>query len=191
MIRKTLVALCVLIGTILVASCSTTQTTSSIQPSLNTPVPAPLIQLAENEPFDYCFAYPLDFTLQPYGSQVEVMGPIAGQGSLSPGMVWIDVTPAQGRSAQQVAEEEVNAFGGFPPRSVVMLGGEEALVLDGMPGQDPIRKVYIVHDGSLYTLNFTHDSENETAKAQMETLFDSVISSWVWLSSGDPCPGTE
>ena len=107
-------------------------------------------------------------------------------------MVWIDATDAQGRSAQDVADEEVNAFGGSPPRSTVVLGGEEALVLDGMPGQDPIRKVYIVHDGLLYTLSFSpYRSENATANAQMEMLFASVTSSWVWMSSATPCPATE
>lgn len=190
MIRKIFIVLFFLTGILLGTSCNAVQITSSTPTSDNTAVTAS-IQVAENAPYDYCFAYPKDFTLQPYGSQVEVMGPISGQGSLSPGMVWIDVTEAQDRTAQEIANEEVNAFGGTPPHSTVMLGSEEALVLDGMPGQDPIRKVYIVHNGLLYTLNFTNDSGNETAKAQMETLFETVISSWVWLSSGAPCPATE
>jgi len=197
MIRKILIAMFFLTSILLGTGCKAVQITSSTPisedtapTSDNTVVTVP-IQVAENEPYDYCFAYPQDFTLQPYGSQVEVIGPFSGQGSLSPGMVWIDVTEAQDHSAQDIANDEVKAFGGTPPRSMVMLGNEEALVLDGMPGQDPIRKVYIVHNGFLYTLNFTHDSEDETAKDQMETLFASVISSWVWLSSGAPCPSSK
>jgi hypothetical protein len=72
------------------------------------------------------------------------------------------------------------------------MGGEEALVLDGMPGQDLIRKIYIVHNGLLYTLNFSpYQSDNEIANTQMETLFASVTSSWVWTSSGKSCSPTD
>lgn len=108
------------------------------------------------------------------------------------GMVWIDVTDAPGRTALEIADEEVNAVVGISPlRSTVRIGGEGALVLDGMPGQDPIRKVYIVHNGLLYTFSFSpFQSDNDTANAQMETLFASVASSWVWISSGSPCPAT-
>ena len=149
-------------------------------------------QVAINESLDYCFVYPEGFTLLINDSQVEVVGPHSGLGGLVAGLVWIDVTDAQGSTAQEIADEVVNAFGGSPPRSTVMLGGEEALVLDGMPGQDAIRKVYIVHNGLLYTLNFSpYQSDNDTANAQMETLFASVTSSWVWISSGWPCPATE
>jgi DNA-binding CsgD family transcriptional regulator len=143
------------------------------------------------QPLDYCFAVPQGFTQLINDLQVEVIGPHSGVGGLSAGLVWIDAIDAQGRSALEVADEEVNVFGGSPTRSTVMLGGEEALVLDGMPGQDPIRKVYLVHNGLLYTLNFSHDSSSDTAKVQMETLFESVISSWVWMSSGTSCPLTD
>ncbi len=145
--------------------------------------------VATNEEMDYCFVYPEGFTLQTNDGQMEVVGPYSPPGP-EPGLAWVDVADAQGRSADQVAEEEVNAFGGNPPRYTVMLGGEEALVLDGMPGQDPVRKVYIVHGGRLYTLTFSpYLSENEAANAQMETLYASVTSSWVWISSGGTCGG--
>ena len=166
------------------------QASSTTPPSDNTTVTGPA-QTVTNEPLDYCFAYPHGFTQLTNDSQVEVIGPHSGSGP-EPGLVWIDATDAQGRSAQDVAEEEVNAFGGSPPRSTVVLGGEEALVLDGMPGQDAIRKVYIVRDGLLYTLSFSpYGSDNATANAQMEMLFASVTSSWVWMSSATPCPATE
>lgn len=149
-------------------------------------------QMVTNETFDYCFVYPQGFTQQAYNNQVEVVGPHSGQGGLAAGLVWIDVTDAQGRTAQEIADEDVKAFGGSPKRSTVMLGGEDALVLDGMPGQDLIRKIYIVHDGLLYTLSFSpYQSDKKTVSAQMETLFASVTSSWVWMSSGKPCPASE
>ena len=201
MIRKTIFSLFMLIGIVLSASCSFAQISPT--PQANTPDPVALpptenaagtcpAQLVVNAPLDYCFLYPQGSTLQINGNGVEIIGPHAGQGGLVAGVVWIDVVDAPGRTAQEIADEEVKAVGVNPPRSTVRLGGEEALVLEGMPGQDPIRKVYIVHNGVLYTLNFTPIlSENGAANAQMETLYATVISSWVWISSGNPCPTIE
>lgn len=164
------------------------QNTSLTPPPDNTTVSA---QVVINAPLDYCFAYPQGFTLLINGSQVEVMGPhSSGPGGLVAGMVWIDIIDAPGRTAPDIADEEVNAVVGISPlRSTVRLGGEEALVLEGMPGQNAVRKVYIIHNELLYTLSFSpYESDNETANTQTETLFASVISSWVWISSGSPCP---
>jgi len=147
--------------------------------------PAPAVV---SEQLDFCFNYPDGFTQVGGEERVEVIGPYSGSGP-EPGLMWADVTDAEGRAAEDVANEEVDAVGGLnPPRYTVLLGGEEALVLDGMPGQDAVRKVYIVHGERLYTLTFSpYRSENLTANAQMETLYASVTSSWVWKSSGKPC----
>jgi hypothetical protein len=178
------------VGTIAATQEIESQASNTTAPTDNATVTGPALTVT-NEPLDYCFAFPDGFTQQTNDSQVEVVGPHSGSGP-EPGLVWIDATDAQGRSAQEVADEEVNAFGGSPPRSTVMLGGEEALVLDGMPGQDALRKVYIVHDGLLYTLSFSpYRSDNATANAQMEMLFASVTSSWVWISSATACPAAE
>ncbi len=197
MIRKILIPLLVIV---LLASCnlaqkndlaiSTTPARSQVAPTETETAVVPVQGIAY-ESLDYCFEYPQDFTQLINGDQVEVVGPQSASNH-DPGLVWIDAVDAQGRSALDIATEEVNAFGGSPERSIVMLGGEEALVLDGMPGQDAIRKAYIVHNGLLYTLNFSpFQSGNDTADAQMETLFEFVTSSWVWISSGGPCPGAD
>ena len=167
------------------------QDTSLTHPPDNATVTVPA-QVVINAPLDYCFAYPQGFTLLINGSQVEAMGPYSGLGGVVAGMVWIDVKDAPGRTALEIADEEVNAVAGISPlRSTVSMGGEEALVLEGMPGQDLIRKIYIVHNELLYTLNFMpYESDNDIANAQTETLFASVIPSWVWISSGSPCPAT-
>lgn len=167
------------------------QNTSLTPPPDNATATVPA-QVVINAPLDYCFAYPQGFTLLINGSQVEVMGPYSGLGGVVAGMVWIDVIDAPGRTALEIADEEVNAVVGLSPlRSTVRMGGEEALVLEGMPGQDAVRKIYIVHNELLYTLNFMpYQSDNDTANTQTETLFASVISSWVWISSGSPCPAT-
>jgi len=218
MIRKTLFTLFILIGMVLAVSCNSvrsgpiskqsgshtastetptaTQDIDSQNISLTSPPDDATVtvpdQVVINAPLDYCLAYPQGFTLLINGSQVEIMKSISGVGNWVAGMVWIDVIEAQGRTAQEFADEEVNALVFSPPtRSTMRMGGEEALVLDGMPGQEFIRKIYIVHNGLLYTLNFSpYQSDNDTANAQMETLFASVTSSWVWVSSGKSCPST-
>ena len=139
------------------------------------------VQIAANGPFDYCIAYPEGFKRLTIEAQVEIVGPNSGSGP-EPGLVWIDAVDAQGHTALDAANGEAGSVGGLHPRSTTMLGGEEALVLDGVPGQDAIRKVYIVHGGLLYALNFSPcRSDNNTANAHLETRFTSVTSSWVWM----------
>ena len=69
-------------------------------------------------------------------------------------------------------------------RWTVMLDGEQAVVLDGMPGQDFQRRVYVVHQQTLYILAFMPTrSENKAAGDQMEALHAAVTNSWAW----SPC----
>jgi len=108
-------------------------------------------------------------------------------------MMWIDVSDAHGRTAEDAADEELSYVAGLnPPRYTVMLGGEEAVVLDGMPGQNLVRRVYIVHAGRLIIPTFSpYGSDNAFANDQMEALYAAATSSWVWISSGAPCtPGS-
>ncbi|HSB89148.1 MAG TPA: hypothetical protein VLD63_03865 [Anaerolineales bacterium] len=142
-------------------------------------------QVLRNPSMDYCFAYPEGFAHSGKADHTVVVGT-----GPDPGLLWVDVADAGGRTAQDVADSEAAADPGLnPPRSTLMLGGKEALRLDGLPGQDAVRRVYIVHDGSLYTLTFSpYQSGRAAADAQMETLYAAVTPSWVWISSGAPCP---
>lgn len=163
------------------------QPTTDLPPT-ETVEPTQALQLLVRQDLDYCFAFPAGSALLVNGTQVEIIWPYDGSGP-QPGMVWIYLEDPQGRSAGEIAQAEVDAFGGTPPQSTVTLGGEEALVLDGMPGQDPIRKVYIVHNGALFTLNFSpSQAEDPATMDQVNALFDAITSSWVWISSGAACP---
>jgi hypothetical protein len=170
------------------------------EPTTTAPAPQPAtltpggtgIETVRLGSLDFCFSYPQGYTLLPYGESVEVVGPYSGSGP-EPGMMWIDVSDAQGRTAEDVADEELSYVAGLnPPRYTVMLGGEEAVVLDGMPGQNLVRRVYIVHAGRLIIPTFSpYGSDNAFATSQMEALYAAVTSSWVWISSGAPCtPGS-
>jgi hypothetical protein len=146
---------------------------------------APSLSRYSDEQRGFCLSIPQGFTLQPYNDVAEVVGPYAASGP-EPGLFWMDVRDAEGQTAQQVAEQDLAAVPGLnPDRSTVMLGGEEALVLDGMPGQDLVRRVYVVHQESLYTLTFSPTrSETAFAEAQMGTLFTVVTGSWAWSPCG-------
>ena len=135
-----------------------------------------------------CFSYPLGYTEIPYGETVEISAPMLPETDTR-GLFWLEMSDSQGRTAEQVADEELAAVPGLSvDRWTVTLGGEPALVLDGMPGQDLQRRVFIVRGQTLYILAFMPTrSENQAANDQMEALFTAVTSSWAWSS----CPASE
>jgi hypothetical protein len=168
-----------------------TGTASVGLPGDATPTAVPYTNLVTQEYGDYCFAYPEGFEKQDTSAMPMVTGPNLnpGVGGGAFGWVSVDTVEAQGRTARDAADEMLNAFQGLSVgESTVLLGGEEALVLDGMPGQDLTRMVFIVHNDKLLTLTFGPlGSDNAEANAQMQALFDMTTATWTWISSGVPC----
>lgn len=174
----------------------TVQPTPSVVPQSSTPSPQvlpanPTEESAKDSSISYssdrlgfCFSYPQGFTQMPYNDAVELVGRQIGPGDEA-GLFWLDVGDPQGRTAEQIADQEVKDIVGLNVESwTVSLGGEQALVRDGMPGQDLVRRVYIVHGGSAYILTFSPTrSDNATAGDQMEALYQAVTDSWAW----SPC----
>jgi hypothetical protein len=137
-----------------------------------------------SERLGICFSYPQGYTQIPYNDAVEIAAPNFGPGD-EVGLFWLEINESQNRTAEDVANQEVNDVAGLSPgRWTVMLGGEQALVLDGMPGQNLVRRVYIVRHETLYILTFSPTrSENSAASEQMEALYAAVTSTWAWA----PC----
>jgi hypothetical protein len=116
-------------------------------------------------------------------------------GSDVKGLFWLEISDSYNRTAEKIADEDMTyavAQQSVPlenlGRWTVTLGGEEAVVLDGMPGQELQRRVYVVHQQTLYVLAFwPARSENKAASEQMEALYTAVTSSWAW----SPCSGRE
>ena len=135
-----------------------------------------------------CFSYPQGYTQVPYEDTVEIVGPEL-PGSDLRGLFWLEKSDAFDRTAEVIADQDMTAAG-IPSvaRSFVTLDGEPAVVLDGMPGQDLQRRVYVVRDQTLYVLAFMPTlSENKAAGDQLETLYDAITNSWAW----SPCSPTE
>jgi len=135
-----------------------------------------------------CFSYPEGYTQLPYEDTVEIIGPELPTPDLR-GLFWLEKSDAYDRTAEVIADQDMTAAGlSSVGRSFVTLDGEEAVVLDGMPGQDFQRRVYVVHDQTLYVLAFMPTrSENKAASDQMEALYAAVMNSWTW----SPCSANE
>ena len=129
-----------------------------------------------------CFSYPQEYTQIP-ADAVEIAG-IDLPGSDNRVLFWLEISDAYNRTAEKIADQDMTYAAGLNVgRGTLTLDGEQAVVLDGMPGQDLQRRVYVVHQQTLYILGFmpTH-SENKEASDQMEALYAAVTNSWAWSS---------
>jgi len=141
-----------------------------------------------------CFSYPQGYIQNPNVETVSISAPfLPGAGDTS-GYFWLEISDPYDRSALRIADEDMTLAisVGIPRENIgwwsITLGGEEAVVLDGMPGQNFQRRVYVVHDENLYVLGFwPARSENKEIGEQMEALYTAVTRSWSW----SPCSGGE
>jgi hypothetical protein len=194
----------------LISSCSTvppsTSAVGKVEPSQTavTDVFTPTLQVLESSPtqtsvtdtaevfssdrLGICFSYPQGYTHLPENDSVEIVAPDI-TGSDMKGLFWLEISDSYNRTAEKIADEDMTSAAGLNVgRWNVTLGGEQAVVLDGMPGQDLQRRVYVVHQQTLYVLAFMPTrSENKAANGQMEALYGAVTSSWAW----SPCSATK
>jgi hypothetical protein len=131
-----------------------------------------------------CFSYPQGYSQIPYGDTVEIVGP-GLPGSELRAIFWLEKSEAFDRTTEVIADQELTIAGiTNAGRWSITLDGEPAVVLDGMPGQDLQRRVYVVHQQSLYVLAFMPTlSGNKAVNDQMEALFSAITDSWSW----SPC----
>ena len=140
--------------------------------------------LFSNDQLGLCFSYPQGFQHLPENDAVEIVA-LEETGSEERGLFWLERSDANGRTAEQAADQELADAGGLNAgRWTVILDGEQAVVLDGMPGQDLQRRVLVVHQQTLYVLAFMPTlSENKVASDQVEALYTAITNSWSW----SPC----
>ena len=175
------------------AAPSRTSTPSAGSPTPSTaPVPAcPEViagtALLRNEGDGYCLLYPEGYS---------VVIPFAGEICLVPGeptelachnmQAMIEVTPADGRSAAQAADEALVQLADFPiERSTASVDGTKATVLDNYPGVDILRLVFFVHGDRLYRMTFTRGSEpGSEDRVKADRLFSTLVDSFTFLPAG-------
>jgi hypothetical protein len=111
---------------------------------------------------------------------IEGTGFDTGEGH--PGGAWIAVEAANGRSAEQEVEAVKDELG---PGFNVSVGraldieGAQALVVYGLPGQDPNRQLFMVHGDRLYQITFAPDDpQMGEAYRQMEAVYAMVVNTF-------------
>jgi hypothetical protein len=133
----------------------------------------------------YCFLFPIAYDVeQPAEGVLSVLGPPLDD-SIEPvrATLYVSVQDAQGRTVEDFVGENLATVQGLEiSQSSITLGGEEAIVLDGMPGQATNRQIFIVHADKLYILVFSPFAKDygEEAYAQVQELYNLVTSSWAW-----------
>jgi len=140
------------------------------------------LKLFTNTSDGYCLLYPAEDTPNP--PYLIVINPNGMPGD-APGDAWaqISMEEAAGRTAEQVANGQIAEAGdGFNiTQSEILIDGEQAIVVDGLPGPDSWRKVFIVANGHLYTLYFMPWAPNADGFSQLEKLYSTVIDTFHFL----------
>ncbi len=149
------------------------------------PIPTANLQLFADAVNGYCLLYPAGNTtvIPPY---LIVVNPNGMPGDV-PGDAWAQmrVEPASGRTAAQVADTWIAEAGeGFNiTRSEIVVDGKQAVVVDGLPGPDPWRLVFIDGPDHIYTLFFLPWLPNADYFPQLEKLYTTVIGTFRALPS--------
>jgi len=149
------------------------------------PVPAEGTKLLTSTKKGYCLLYPADDAtrLPPDGYATIapdniVINPQAAMSDM-PGEAWaaIHIEDAAGRTVAQIADEQIAAVGpGFNiTRVELMVAGEPAIEVTGLPAQDSTRKLFIVHNQLLYIIDFAPWYPNATEPTRLEKLFKMIV----------------
>lgn len=178
--RKLILILLLLLTASLAAACGGNQTaapaptvapTAAVPPAETAaPTEAPTEPLPEPaacpEPTDntyllrdprhgFCLLYPAGHKVERPNPD-EVVLVVGGLLNAGDPRAMITVTPSDGRTAPDLADEIVAGFEGFEvERSDGSVAGEPAIILDNLPGQDINRRVIFEHEGRLYHIYFS------------------------------------
>lgn len=172
--QKTILILLLILTLLALAACSNSKNAC--------PTPTAATKLLTNPEEGYCVLYPAEYsTTVPH---FIVINPISSPGDM-PGDAWLNIAtiPATGRTAAQFADESIAAVGeGFNiTRFDAQVDGEPATVVDGLPGQDSVRYVFIVHNDRLYTLSFMPWYPNPADPTPLEGLYALVMDTFRFL----------
>ena len=135
----------------------------------------------------YCLLYPETYSNT--SSHYIVINPVTSSSGDALGQAWVSIERenAAGRTAAQVANEKIASVGqGFNiSQFKVTIGNEQAIVIDGLPGQASTRVVFMIHNDRLYTLTFSPWMPGANGTEQLtplEELYTLVVNSFQFLS---------
>ena len=139
----------------------------------------------------YCFSMPGDFESTSLSEGLVTIAPMAntelaeaqvlsanGQ-PVAPQLTIINLGPANGRSASDLAEERFAQYASANLKMVwgtVKLGNEEAITIESRPGELLTRKAFVVHNDIAFELTLSPLDENMPAEsAAAEALWQNVV----------------
>jgi len=139
------------------------------------------LKLFTNTDDGYCFLYPKEnAAFPPYMVAINPNGNSGGDSLPGDAVVIVNMEAASGRTAAQAADEKIAEAGkGFNiTRTEILIDGKQAIVVDGLPAQDPGREVFIVGNDRLYILFFAPWTPDAAWFSELEKLYSSVIASF-------------
>lgn len=140
------------------------------------------LKLFINADDGYCLLYPTEDTPNP--PYLIIINPNGMPGDV-PGDAWAQISAeeASGRTVEQVVNEQIAEAGdGFNiTRDEILIDGKQAIVVDGLPGPDSWRKVFIVANDHLYTLFFLPWAPSTAEFSQLEKLYSAIINTFHFL----------
>ncbi|MBI5935473.1 MAG: hypothetical protein HY867_17355 [Chloroflexi bacterium] len=140
------------------------------------------LKLLVNVEEGYCLLYPADDVFVPLRFVVINTDRKTAD---TPGAAWVDimVEPANGLTAAQVADAKIAEWGeGFNiTREETLVDGVPAVVVDGLPGVDSVRVVFIVSNDRLYALHFMPWFPNPNEVTRLDELYKTVMDTMHFL----------
>jgi hypothetical protein len=134
-----------------------------------------------NQAAGYCLLYPTDFAVLEYATGIIIQRQPYGFPEPRLPFLNLEVSDAANQTAGEVADglvaEVADLVGLEISRSDIVVGGQQAVVLDGLPGQDFNRQVLVVREGQLYKLVFSYSEPGP----DFEHLYDVIVSSFTFL----------
>ena len=157
------------------------ETTTPFKPTDVCPVNTVSLKLFTNANDGYCFLYPTENTaFPPYMVVINPSGTSGGDFLPGDALVRVNVEAASGHTTTQVADEKIAEAGeGFNITwSEILMDGKQAIVVDGLPGQDSSREVFMVENDRLYILSFQPWTPTADWFSELENLYSAIINSF-------------
>lgn len=134
-----------------------------------------------NQAAGYCLLYPADFAVLEYETGIIIQRQPHGFPEPTLPFLNLEISDAANQTAKEVADglvaEVADLVGLEITRADLVVGGQQAVVLDGLPGQDPNRQVLVVREGQLYKLMFDYSERGP----DFEHLYDVIVNSFTFL----------
>lgn len=131
----------------------------------------------------FCLLYPVTHKVERPNAD-EVVLVVGGLLNAGDPRAMINVTPSEGRTAADLADEIMADFEGFEiTRSETTVAGEPAIELDGVPGQDINQRVIFTHGDMLYHIYLSPIGPENLR--EMDTFRQIILASFTFIPVSD------